>query len=496
MIAWTLWVVVVFWMSSGGAEGAIGMNWGRQSAQRLLPSQVVDLLLQNGIRNARVYTAQKDILAAFAGSGINLTVSNYDLTRINTMEKARAYVNDRKAFYGPSSIRTMLIGDYVFDKSKGRDAAVISSTIDTLRLMQAAIDEARLPHRVHANIIHYDLGLFSPNITKPSEAEFPDEYKEVMLQFLQFLRENDAPFNIQMFPLEATKLHKFDPSFAFPDNNSSTVITDDANGFVYTNLFEWQFDCYVWALTKLNFSDIRIVVTQIGWPTDGYAAANVSNAERFWKHLLPMVVSNKGTPMRPGAPIDVFVHALADETMMGDAFARHWGIYHSNGQPKYKIDLTGQGRDINPSTIKGIMRMARRWCVFNGDRHDFERVNYLFKWTCNQTDCSSLAPGGSCGNLTFAQNVSFAFNMYFQFNFQDELVCDYGGLAQMTTENPSTGHCVFPVEVVKGQQDNYKSRSQQDKNKPFSSHGFHHRPDLTLFVFWVWISAIGEMFLM
>ncbi|XP_042051386.1 glucan endo-1,3-beta-glucosidase 8-like [Salvia splendens] len=240
-------------------------------------------------------------------------------------------------------------------------------------------------------------------------------------EFLRFLRDNNAPFSVDFRPIGDLERCSLDPSFAFPDNKLKLVIKD-INGVVYTNGFLWQYDCFIWALEKLNFSDIKVIVMAVGWPTDGYPRASGDNAERYFKYLLPMVTSNKGSPKRTGAPIDVFINSLADEPKMRiDAllspFDRHWGIYRSNGQPKVKVDLSDRGQDIYPTTVKGIMRMPQRWCVFSG----------------NSTDTYKLQGHHATG-------------------FQNEKACDFEGLSYITDQDPSMEDCLFPVEVVSGNQ--------------------------------------------
>ncbi|KAG8377228.1 hypothetical protein BUALT_Bualt08G0006500 [Buddleja alternifolia] len=302
--------------------------------------------------------------------------------------------------------------------------------------------------------IHTDR-VMKDKIRRPSEAEFRDEIKEEMKILLRFLEENNAPFVVEFFPLSFVTINNYDPSFAFSDNKSTYTVTD-INGFLYTNAFDFLYDSFVWALRKAGVPDVKIVVGQIGWPTDGYPGANVSTAQRFYKSLLPFVASNKGTPMRPGAPIDINVHAWMDENKMPYnyyPFARHWGIFRTNGEPKFKIDLAGQGRDIYPTRAVGIMRMPGRWCVFNGESEDTEKVTQLFNYACKKSDCTSLVPGGSCSHLNFARNISYSFNMYFQFHFQAEEACEFEGFGEVVTDDPSSGGCVFPLEVVRGEQD-------------------------------------------
>lgn len=328
---------------------------------------------------------------------------------------------------------------------------LIERAMKTLRDAQAAFNELGHGDRMKANFIHTSMEL--NNKTRPSDAEFRESIKESMIQHLQFLRENDAPFMLDMFPILDAKRCGLGLRFALADN-ASNIVVRDRNGAVYKNVVQWEYDCFVWALRKLNFSDIRVLISQLGWPTDGYPGATVENAERFFRHLLPLVASNRGTPMRPGVPIHVYLHALTDEPKMSftNPFMRHWGIYRSNGQPKYKIDLSGRGRDIFPTTARGIMRMPERWCVFNGDMSDMKKVEEQVSIACTKGDCTTLSPGGSCSYLTVHHNISYAFNVFFQSHFQDEKACHFGGLAYVSDDDPSTDECVFPVEVVRGQQ--------------------------------------------
>ncbi|XP_057784369.1 glucan endo-1,3-beta-glucosidase 8-like [Salvia miltiorrhiza] len=435
-------------------EAYIGINWGRQSAQRLVPSQVVDLILQNGIRNARIYSTQVDIMNAFESSGVNLTITIYNTTLPHNISQARSWVQWKYDSLNVSQIPSVIIGGGVYPLDLGGSGVPDYDFLwNALNYVQAALNESGLGDRMKTNFLHY-AGLLNSNITKPSTAEFRPDIRDRMLEFLQFLRHNGAPFMVEFFPITDLERCGLDPSFAFADNRSKLVIRD-VGGAVYTNGFDWQYDCFVWALEKLNASDLKILVMQVGWPTDGYPGANAANAERYYKYLLPMVASNKGTPKQPGAPIDVYVNSLADEPKISDhrpPFMRHWGIYRSNGEPKFKIDLSGRGRDVYPTKVKGIMRMPQRWCVFNGDMSDMWKVRQQVQLACAKGDCTTLAPAASCSRLDIDKNVSYAFNVFFQTHFQDEQACDFHGLGCITDQDPSTDECVFPVEVVRGMQ--------------------------------------------
>lgn len=60
------------------------------------------------------------------------------------------------------------------------------------------------------------------------------------------------------------------------------------------------------------------------------------------------------------------------------------------------------------------------------------------------TDCSQINQGGSCYNPNSLQNhASFAFNSYYVKN-PAATSCDFGGVATITSTNPSSGTCIFP----------------------------------------------------
>ncbi|KAG8372031.1 hypothetical protein BUALT_Bualt12G0024400 [Buddleja alternifolia] len=426
-----------------GVEAIIGINWGRASAQRIVPSQVVDLLLQNGISAARIYSTQRDIIRAFRGSGIDLTVSSFNTLGLNSVDAAKNWVENKIVPYA-DTIRNIYVGNNAFSENKD---AVFDSVMNIHNaLSYFGLSEIKL------NIPQPQI-MLKENLTRPSDGEFRDEFKEVYDRLFRYLEENNTPLVMEMLPITFINEYNYDLSFGFADNKSTNVITD-INGFVYTNVFEFLYDSFVWALKKAGAPNLKIVVGQVGWPTDGYPGANTYTAERFYKTLLPFVMSNKGTPMRPGAPIDIYVHCFQDENRMTytTPYSRHWGIYRGNGEPKFKIDLSGQGRDIFPTRAKGIMRMPDRWCVFNGLNNNRLGAFEQFEKACNGSDCTGLATGGSCSHLDFVGKVSYAFNMYFQFRFQAENACEFKGMGQVVTTNPSNGSCLFRVDVVEGMQ--------------------------------------------
>ncbi|KAL0395566.1 UNVERIFIED_CONTAM: Glucan endo-1,3-beta-glucosidase 5 [Sesamum calycinum] len=433
-------------------EGVIGVNWGRQTSHRLIPSTVVDLLLQNGIHHLKVFSVSDNVLEAFGGGDIAITVTlpNESLKHIMSIEAAERWLQDRirRHRFNNINISSVYVGNQPFSTFYHTDT--YNNAVDTLKYIQEAIYTNGFEN-IMATTSHFT-DVLKPGIMKPSEADFRPDLKKRMVEFVSILNTSNAPFVMDIFPIHFVAQHKWDMEFCFLDNKSNFSIED--NGHVYTNVFEFVYDSFVVALTKAGAPNVRVMVGQIGWPTDGYPGANVSNAERFFREFIPFVKSTKGTPLRPGISIDAYIHSLVDENrgrISLGAFQRHWGVYLPNGKPKYKIDFSGAHRDMYPTTAKGVVFMPKRWCMFKGDKTNLTKVANQVRRACAEADCTSLLPGGSCSQLTFDQNVSYAFNRYFQMNSQystNGSSCNFENLAAVVSEDPSVGTCKFPVEIL------------------------------------------------
>ncbi|PIN13142.1 Glucan endo-1,3-beta-D-glucosidase [Handroanthus impetiginosus] len=433
--------------------GEIGVNWGRQTSHRLIPSMVVDLLLQNGIRNIKLFSPSENVLKAFAGGDIieiTVTLPNEGLQHIINPSISAYWLQERVGKFQECNINIRHVHVGIEPFSTFSRNITYDMANDALRRIQEALIVNGYKN-VTATTPHFT-DVLKPNIKKPSEADFRPDLKPKMIEFLSIINASKAPFVANIFPIHFASEQNWDIEFSFINNKSNFTIED--NGLIYRNVFEFVYDSFLHAMKKAGAPDLKLMVGHIGWPTDGYPGANTANAERFFREFLPYIKKNIGTPLRPNTSIDVFIHSLADENLnkidLG-AFQRHWGVYRSDGEPKYKIDFTGEGRDIYPTTAKGVVLMPKRWCTYHGQSKNLTKIKKQFELACKEADCTSLSVGGSCSHLTFDQNVSYAFNRYFQKKAQwssTGKLCDFDGLGKIVTEDPSMGTCVFPVEIL------------------------------------------------
>ncbi|XP_073153401.1 glucan endo-1,3-beta-glucosidase 5-like [Henckelia pumila] len=435
------------------ADAFIGMNWGRLGSQTMLPSMVVDLLLQNNIKEVRVFQQGINVLEAFYNSGIVATtgISNSVLDNYQNLSTVQWWIGEKILKYAQvMEFRYTTIGSNPFSPiySKKNYLNVVEALIN----FQEGFRRNNMSH-IKATTPHYTDVLTVTGKSKPSEVDFRPDVKDRMVKYVRFLRDEGSPFMMSMAPIHFVQTNGLDLEFGFIENNSTHRI-QDINA-TYTNAFELIYDSLHWALYKAEAADVKIIIGSIGWPTDGYPGANDENAQRFFQSFLPYIASERGTPMRPKQNIDVYINSLADENQIPPqwgSYQRHWGVYKNNGEPKFSVDFSGKGRNVYPSFGKGVIQMPNRWCVFNRKLSDPTLVDAMKTMSCNVSDCSSLEEGGSCSHLSYSDQVSYAFNAYFQTKGQaaqsSSNECDMGGLGVLVSDNPSNGTCEFPVEIL------------------------------------------------
>lgn len=338
----------------------------------------------------------------------------------------------------------MSVGNEPFLKSY--NGSYVKLTFPAMQNIQKAIDKAGLREKIKVTTA-LNADVYESSSNKPSDGDFRDNIRDDMKQILQFLHETDSPFIVNIYPfLSLYQSESFPKDFAFFDTQSRTISDNNAQ---YNNVFDANLDTLVWALRKAGYHDMKIIVGEIGWPTDGNQNANSNNAKRFYQGFLKKLANKQGTPIRPGS-MEVYLFALFDENLKSiepGNFERHWGIFRYDGKAKFPIDFSGNGQEKWPQEAKGVVYQEHKWCVLSAEVKNLSLVPSALDYACANADCTSLGYGCSCDNLNLAGNASFAFNQYFQTRDQSVEACNFNGLASIVTEDPSKGTCLFPIEI-------------------------------------------------
>ncbi|XP_010432901.1 PREDICTED: glucan endo-1,3-beta-glucosidase 5-like [Camelina sativa] len=426
----------------------IGVNWGSQARHPLPPATVVRLLRENGIQKVKLFEADSAILKALSRTGIQVMVGipNDLLAPIaGSVAAAERWVSQNVSAHVSSNgvdIRYVAVGNEPF--LKAFNGTFESITLPALQNIQSAIIKAGLATQVKVTVpLNADVYQSASNL--PSDGDFRPEIRDLMLNIVKFLSDNQAPFTINIYPfISLYNDPNFPVEFAFFDGTGAPI---NDNGRIYDNVLDANYDTLVWSLQKNGFGNLTIIVGEVGWPTDGDKNANMLYARRYNQGFMNRQKANKGTPMRPGA-MDAYLFSLIDEdakSIQPGNFERHWGIFYIDGHPKYQLSL-GTGNGLIPA--KDVHYLAKKWCILapTANLQD-PQLGPSVSYACDHADCTSLGYGSSCGSLNLAQNVSYAFNSYYQVSNQLDSACKFPGLSIITNRDPSVGSCKFKIMI-------------------------------------------------
>ncbi|MBA0687323.1 hypothetical protein Goari_014871 [Gossypium aridum] len=435
----------------GGGVHGLGVNWGTMASHKLPPKTVVQMLKDNGIKKVKLFDADSTTMNALAGSDIEVMVAipNDQLLAMNSYKRAKDWVRrnvTRYNFDGGVNIKYVAVGNEPFLTTY--NGSFINITFPALENIQNALNEAGVGDSIKATVPSNADVYNSPESNPvPSAGRFRPDISGLMTQIVEFLAKNGAPFTINIYPfLSLYGNDDFPFNYAFFDGGNPIV----DNGIQYTNVFDANFDTLVSSLRAIGHGDMTIIVGEVGWPTDGDKNANIANAQRFYNGLMPRLAGNVGTPLRPGY-IEVYLFGLLDEDVKSVApgnFERHWGIYRYDGQPKFPLDLSGQNQNRFLIPAQNVEYLPQKWCVFNPNANDLSKLADNINYACTFSDCTALGYGSSCNILDANGNASYAFNMYYQVQNQNDMACNFQGLATVTTQNPSQGTCNFIIQIA------------------------------------------------
>jgi hypothetical protein len=324
--------------------------------------------------------------------------------------------------------------------------------LPALRNIQNALNEAGLGDTIKTTVPqNADVYMSPTDNPVPSAGRWRPDIAGLMTEIVHFLGNNSAPFTVNIYPFISLYLNDdFPVDFAFFDGGPSLTPVVD-NGISYTNVFDANFDTLVAALKGVGLGDMPVMVGEVGWPTDGDKHATNALAQRFYAGLTKRLAANTGTPARPSQYIEVYLFGLLDEDFKSVApgdFERHWGIFRYDGQPKFPLDLTGQGQNAMLVPAQDVEYLPRTWCVINTNSQNMDKLADNINYACTFADCTALGYGSSCGGMDSNVNASYAFNAFFQEQNQKDEACDFQGLAIPTQTDPSTQACNFTIQIA------------------------------------------------
>lgn len=321
----------------------VGINYGQIANNLPSPTRVASLLQSIQVNRVRLYDADPNVLRAFADSDVEFIVGlDESLYNLTNPDNARTWIQSHvQPYISHTKITCITVGNEVLT---GDDDQSKSYLLPAMKNVYSALEDLGLTDQVTVTTAH-SVGILGSSYP-PSSGSFRPDLEEYLQPMLNFHSQIKSPFLINAYPFFSYKDNPNEVSLdyvLFRPNNSG--MTDPYTGLHYDNMLYAQIDSVYSAIRQMGHTDIRIQISETGWPSKGdpdEIGASPENAAAYNGNLMRRVERQEGTPGRPIEPINVYVFALFNENLKpGPASERNYGLYYPNGNPVYNIGLQG-----------------------------------------------------------------------------------------------------------------------------------------------------------
>ncbi|KAJ7964798.1 Glucan endo-1,3-beta-glucosidase 3 [Quillaja saponaria] len=448
--------------------GSIGVNYGRV-ADNLPPAvKVVQLLKSQRLERVKVFDSDPAVLRALSGSGVKVTV---DLPNelLFAAAKRQAFANswvekNVVAYFPATQIEAIAVGNEVFVDPH--------NTTKFLMLAMKNVHQALVKYNLHSAIkVSSPIALSALQNSYPSSAGSfrPEFVGTVFKPMFDFLRQTGSHLMVNVYPFFAYESNADVIPLDYALFRENPGVVDPGNGLRYFNLFDAQIDAVFAAMSALKYEDIKLVVSETGWPSKGdenERGASLDNAAAYNGNLVRRILTGGGTPLRPKADLTVYLFALFNEDdKFGPTSERNYGLFYPDEKKVYDIPFTVEGlknyhdhrspatggqRPTAPVNGGGGVSKStsgNTWCVANAEVGK-EKLQNALDYACGEggADCHTIQPGATCYNPnTLEAHASYAFNSYYQKKARAGGSCYFGGAAYVVTQPPKYGSCEFPT---------------------------------------------------
>ena len=307
---------------------SIGVCYGQRGDSLPSKQEVVDLYKSNGIDKMRIYFPEPKTLEALRGSDIEviMDVARESLQFMTDQNASMDWVNTNIVPYAQDvNFRYIAVGNEIHSNDNESQYILPAMTNIHNAISSANLQgQIKVSTAIDTTLISYPYppyGLFnSPKYIEP---------------IVDFLKSNGAPLLANIYPYLAYFEDPQDIPLEY-----ALFTQRRKNSFGYQNLFDEMLDSAYAALEKAGASDVKIVVSESGWPSEGGYGASTQNAATYYANLISHAKSGSGTPKRPGGPIETYLFAMFDENnKQGNKFERHFGLFTPDKSPKYQLSF-------------------------------------------------------------------------------------------------------------------------------------------------------------
>lgn len=321
---------------AGGADGAIGVNYGTKADNLPPPEQVISMYKSKNISYIRMFHPDTAALTALRGTGIGVVLGtlNEDLPRLaSDASFAQSWVASYVApFAGAVQFRYINAGNEVIPATE-----YSAQVLPAMRNLESALQSAGVNGvPVTTCVATSVLGASYP----PSQGAFSEAAAPVMAPIVAYLASKGAPLLVNVYPYFAYRdaAGQVALGYALLSGEGAASAQVNDGGLVYTNMFDAIVDAAHAAVEKTGVQGLELVVSETGWPSGGGGAgATVENAAAYNNNVVRHV--GAGTPRRPGKPVETYLFAMFNENRKDEGVEQHFGLFQPDMSEVYHVDF-------------------------------------------------------------------------------------------------------------------------------------------------------------
>ncbi|XXG53123.1 hypothetical protein AAC387_Pa03g1272 [Persea americana] len=323
-------------MLSLGTTGvqSIGVCYGMLGNNLPSSREVVDFYKSQNIGRMRIYAPVGAALDALKGSNIELLVGvpNEILRELSrNPSTAKGWVQDNVRNYWPSvKFRYIAVGNEVIPGNLSQFVLPAMRNIYNAISSSGLRDQVKVSTAIHMGVLEKSY--------PPSQGSFGGAANQHLKPIVQFLATTGAPLLANVYPYFSYVGNPKDISLSYALFTSPSTVVHDGS-LQYQNLFDAMLDALHSAVERAGGSNVKIVVSESGWPSAGSPAATIENARIYNSNLIKHV--SKGTPKKPGRHIETYIFAMFNENQKpGDDIERNFGLFYPSKKPVYPINFS------------------------------------------------------------------------------------------------------------------------------------------------------------
>ncbi|KAL5702768.1 hypothetical protein ACHQM5_027941 [Ranunculus cassubicifolius] len=450
-----------FSLTESKISSKIGINYGQLGNNLPSPSQSIQLIKNLKAKRVKLYNADPQLLKLLSNTNleVSIMISNQEISNISSNQTlANQWVRTNiLPFYPQTKIRFLLVGNEVLSFYSDQDKQTWSNLVPAMTRIKRSLKNHNIT-KIKVSTPHA-MDILQSTFP-PSNGTFRNDISQtVMKPMLSFLNRTKSFFFLDVYPYFPWSENptQINLDYALMKQSTNVTYTDPNSHFTYTNLLDQMLDSVSFAMEKLGYRKIPLIISETGWPTSGdidQIGANIYNAATYNRNLVRKVTSRPpvGTPARPGSVIPTFIFSLYNENRKtGPGTERNWGLLHPNGSRVYDVDLTGEQEEADydplPTATNNLPYRGKIWCVVADNSVNDSALGDAVAYACSQGNetCSMIQPGRRCYEpVSLVSHASYAFSSYWNQFRSSGATCSFGGLAVQSTKDPSHGSCKYP----------------------------------------------------